>query len=468
MISEKIEKIIDSVVEVRDEKVTILNNKKPQEIIDDLVWEAVFGEDENKNLSRWLIWEIAQELGIYPASINDMYMARGREEVGLDFTVPAMNLRGMAYDMAQAVFKTALKLNTKAMIFEIARSEMGYCAQPPAEYTTVVLAAAIKQGYIGPVFIQGDHFQTKVAEPGKPKNGEVEIIKELMSEAIKYGFYNIDIDTSTLVDLDKPTVAEQQKANIDFSIEFAKHIRGIEPKGITVSLGGELGHIGGKNSTVEELEVYVEEFNDGLSEDEVGMSKISVQTGTSHGGVVLADGSLADIEVDFNVLRDTSRACRKYDIGGSVQHGASTLPDEFFNQFVKAEAIEVHLATGFQNIVMDHEAFPKELLDKMYMWLDETKADERKEGQTDEQFYYKNRKKAWGQFKKDCWSVDSSTKEALRNALEERFEFMFKQLNVVNTSEMVEEVVKPVEMRKKLEDFDLKTITTGKVKGLAD
>lgn len=459
---------IKGMVEVDGEKVTaVVENKLESEQWDELVKMAVFGSEKEKAACRWLVWEVGQYVGVKPASINDLYMARGREEVPLDFTVPAMNLRGMGYDMARSVFKAAKNLKVGTLICELARSEMGYCDQPAAEYTTVVLGGAIREGFRGGVPIQGDHFQSKVDVPGKPKEGEIETIKEITKESIENGFYNIDIDMSTLVDLDKKTETEQQEGNIKYSLEMAEFIRGLEPKGVTVSLGGEIGHIGGKNSTIEDFDAYIKGFNERLSKDLVGMSKISVATGTHHGGVVLSDGSLADISVDFKVLGDISKACRKLKISGAVQHGASTLPDEFFEEFVKAEAIEVHLATGFQNIMFDHKAFPKELLDKMYAWLDTEKADEKKEDQTDEQFHYKTRKKAWGQFKKECWDMDEAAKAEIREALVKRFEFMYKELNVVNTEELAKEWIKGVEMRKKVADFS-ESKEVEQVEGLSD
>ncbi len=413
--------------------------------IDKLVWKAVFGQENDKASARFLIWETAQKLGIRPASIHDLYIARGKEKIPLDFTVPAINLRGMVYDMAQSIFKTAKKLNVGAMILELARSEVSYTDQRPAEYVAVVLAGAIKEGWRGPVFIQGDHFQTKVLEPGVPKEGEVTAVKELIKEAVSAGFYNIDIDTSTLVDLQRPTEAEQQKPNIKYSLELVKYARSIEPQGITVSLGGEIGHIGGKNSTVEDFRAYMEGFNAGIPAAMTGISKISVQPGTSHGGVVLPDGTLANVDVDFGVLTEISKACRsEYQISGAVQHGASTLPDKYFSQFPKAGAAEVHLATGFQNIIFDHPKFPKDLLGQMHNWLDKEKADEREEGWTDEQFHYKLRKKALGQFKKECWQIDSSIRKEIRDSLEERFAFMFKELNVLNTVDLVGKFTPPL------------------------
>jgi hypothetical protein len=100
------------------------------------------------------------------------------------------------------------------------------------------------------------------------------------------------------------------------------------------------------------------------------------------------------------------------------------------------------LATGFQNIIMDHPKFPKDLLEKMYVWIDDNLTEERKKGQTDEQFHYKLRKKAWGQFKKEVWSLDEAVKEPIKKALEDEFMFMFSSLNVENTKEMVLKFVK--------------------------
>jgi len=468
MLGSNVLNLIKGMIEVnKGEVVAVVENKLQSGQWDKLVEMAVFGSKTEKAGARWLIWEVGQKVEVRPASINDLYMARGREEIPLDFTVPAMNLRGMGYDMARAVFKSAKENKVGILICELARSEMGYTDQSPAEYVCMMIAGAIREGWRGGLLIQADHFQVKAEKPGKPKKGEIESIKKLTQEAIEAGFFNIDIDMSTLVDLERKTEEQQQKFNIKYSLEMAELIREIEPKGITVSIGGEIGHIGGKNSTIADFEAYVKGFNKGLGEGMVGMSKISVATGTHHGGVVLADGSLADVAVDFKVLGDISKACRGYKMGGSVQHGASTLPDKYFKEFVKTEAIEVHLATGFQNIMMDHAKFPKDLLKEMYVWLDKEKSDEKKEGQTDEQFYYKLRKKAWGKFKKECWQIDSEIRAEIRTALEKRFEFMYKELKVINTVNLAKKWIKPVEIHKALADFELEEKVED-MKGLAD
>lgn len=437
--------------------------------VDQLVNQAVFGDSEQKQEARFRIWQLAIENDVIPASINDFYLARGAEELPQDFTVPAINVRGMAYDLGWSLFEAARERKVGALICELARSEMSYTDQPPHEYATVIMAAALRAGWSGPLFLQCDHFQAKAKSPGQPKEGEIEAIKDLVSQAISAGMYNVDIDMSTLVDLDRATEAEQQAPNIKYSTLLTEFIRELEPTGVTISLGGEIGHIGGKNSTVEDFEAFMDGYNQLLPKGMTGLSKISIQTGTSHGGVVKADGTLAEVAVDFDLLATISKVARdRYKIGGAVQHGASTLPDEFFHKFAQAEALEVHLATGFQNLQFDHPAFPTAIKEKMYKWLDENQKSERKPDQTDEQFHYKLRKKAWGQFKKEVWSIDENRRAQIHDTLKERFGFLFEQLNVTGTKDMVEGVVKPVIVDKTLDDFAVVGSREEDVSGLAD
>jgi fructose/tagatose bisphosphate aldolase len=441
---EELKSSISGVVEVKDEGVDVTDvDALRGEPIDRLVRSAVFGEEDVREAARWIIWSASQALGCGSASIQGLYDAMGRGEVS-GFTVPAINLRGLTYDAARTVFSAAEKLGTGPIIFEIARSEVIYTDQRPAEYTSSVLGAAIKEGWKLPVMLQGDHFQFKLAKMKKDPAPEVESVKALTREAIAAGFYNIDVDSSTLVDLEKETLEEQQRANYERCAEIAKLIREIQPEGITVSVGGEIGEVGGKNSTVEELCAFMDGFAE-TAPDIKGISKISVQTGTSHGGVPLPDGSVAEVKLDFGVLESITKAAReKYGISGAVQHGASTLPDEAFHHFPKTGASEIHLATGFQNIIYDHDEFPSELRDEIYKHLEENNASERKEGQTDEQFIYKTRKKAFGPFKRRIWDLPAEVRAAICEQLQSKFSFLFDQLGTRDTVEVLKRHVIPV------------------------
>lgn len=431
--------------EITGEKLAIKDeNRFRHEAIDRLAWNAVFAAEETvRQAARWVVWEVSQALGCPSASIHDLYVARAKD-AWKDMTVPAINLRGLTYDTARTIFKVLARHGATACIFEIAKSEMSYTAQRPEEYVTCVLGAALRENWRAPVFIQGDHFQANAKMYAADPAAELSGLKALIDDAIGAGFYNIDIDTSTLVDLSKPTVAEQQRANFEAAAELTRHIRSREPKGVTVSVGGEIGEVGTANSTPEELAAFVEGYQRALPADTVGMSKISIQTGTSHGGVVLPDGSIAKVAIDFKVIDQLGEMCRKqFGIGGVVQHGASTLPESAFDNFPKHQAMEVHLATGFQNTLFDSTAFPKNLKEQIYKWLNANCTAEKKEGQTPEQFYYKARKKGFGPFKRELWSLTDNTKSALMSELARQFDMLFTKLAIEGSRALVEKTVKP-------------------------
>lgn len=415
---------------------------QPKSHIDNLIEQAVFGLDNSiREDHQRIIRETALSQGIIPASIQGLYDAAGK---GLykGITVPAINIRGITYDVARAVFRAAMKDNVGAFSFEIARSEIGYTLQQPAEYTACVLAAAVKEGFRGPVFIQGDHYQVNRANYQKDPEVELNKIRELIKASIEAGFYNIDIDASTVVDLSKESLEEQQEANARITADMTRFIRSIEPKGVTVSVGGEIGEIGKGNSTAADLRAFMNGYNSLIGTNIRGMSKISIQTGTAHGGVVLADGSIADVSIDFDTLKELSRIAREeYGMGGAVQHGASTLPNDAFDMFPQVDTVEVHLATGFQNIIYDSPDFPKELLETIYRHIDTKYIGEKKEGDTEEQFYYKTRKKALGDFKKELWQIPEPHFNRIMTELEERFTLMYHKLNVVNTTDLVKKYI---------------------------
>lgn len=409
-------------------------------LIDDLIYTATFTEDKKAQAkAREQIFKLAKRSGVYPASIHNLYMAFGAKKIS-GFTIPAFNIRTLTYDMARLIFQLARSLKTNAFIFEIARSEIGYTDQEPIEYTTSVIAAAIAEKYKGPVFLQGDHYQFSAKKFKDNPNQELKRIKELVKKSIDAKFYNIDVDGSTLVELEKPTLIEQQRNNFEMTTALTKYIRSLEPKKVTISVGGEIGHIGGKNSNAQEFQAFMDNYLKGVKKL-TAISKVSVQTGTSHGGIPMADGTIAKVSIDFNVLKSISKVARdKYHIGGAVQHGASTLPNELFNHFPKNNALEIHLATGFQNIA--YEYMPDRLKKEIYQWIKNNLKEEWKEGWSEDQFIYKTRKKALGPFKKKLWSMSDAEKKPILAALKKQFGFLMRKLNVVDKRKIVDRFIK--------------------------
>lgn len=445
-----------------DPHLAIHKPEQVQDIIDKLIYTAVFSKDETlKAKVRKIIHYLAKETETSSSSIRPLYDAIGK---GLlhGFTVPAMNLRMLTYDVARCIFRVAKEKNAGAFIIEIAKTESEYTNQPPAEFAAVILAAAIKENYFYPVFIQGDHCQFSNWRWKENKDTELGRVKDWVSLLLDAGFRNIDIDGSTLVDLSKPSLHAQQHDNAYVTAEMTNFIReqekmlkdvnNIKPHekhetqklwnaaASPIAIGGEIGHIGEKNSTAEDFEAFMKQYINKVPRG-AGLSKVSVQTGTSHGGVVSPDGTVQKMDVDFSVIQSIGNVAReKYHIAGPVQHGASTLPLQSFNKFVKAKAVEIHLSTGFQNLVYDK--MPKELRNEMYSWLKKNLKDEWKSGWTEDQFLYKTRKKAWGQFKKQVWDLSKNDKENIITAMEKYISDIFDQLNIKDTMESVEKYCK--------------------------
>ena len=430
--------------------------------IRDLAWTAAFSTDDATTAAtQWIIWEASQALGAPSASIQDLYSARARGEVS-GFTVPAINIRAQTFDMARTVFEAAAGADVGAVILELARSEQTYTFQRPVDYATAVLAGAMAAGWRAPVFIQGDHYQFNAKKYLADPEAMTEEIRRACRLAIEAGYRNIDIDSSTLVDLSRASVEQQQHENYVRAAELTALIRTLESDGVTVSVGGEIGEVGHKNSTVEELRAYLDGYRrelDARVPGANGISKVSVQTGTSHGGVPLPGGGVAEVKLDFEVLRELGVVAREYGLAGAVQHGASTLPDELFHRFPAVETAEIHLATGFQNALYEHPAFPDELHREIEAWCYANAADERKPDQSEQQFVYTTRKKAIGPFKRELWELP--TKDEILAAQRRKISFLFTELGVNGSRDMIAAYIRPVTVHRPLPDALREAVAAG-------
>ena len=147
------------------------------------IYEAIFEEDQGLKQEKLkaLLVKLNEE-GYVGSSIYPLY--KKFSESFLGFTVPAFNLRVLTYDLARTILRVAKRLRVGAVIFEIARSEMGYTKQSPLEYAVCVLSAARDEGYPGPVFLQGDHFQANRKAYFANPDAEKRILTNLIEQAI--------------------------------------------------------------------------------------------------------------------------------------------------------------------------------------------------------------------------------------------------------------------------------------------
>jgi hypothetical protein len=351
-----------------------------------------------------------------------------------------LNLRGWTYQTCRAAFRAARKLAADLLIFEQAPAEIVYADQRPAEYTAAVLAAALREGYRGPIFLQGDHVQVNAAAYARDPAAEIRRLTDVIREQLAAGFCNIDVDASTVVDLSLPSLLEQQRLNAELTASFTRTIRELEPAGVTVSVGAEIGEVGAHNTTPDELRAFMATYPAALAArgGGAGISKVSVNSGTTHGGVVLPDGSLAEVKVDFDTLAAISRVAREeFGLSGAVQHGASTLPMTLFSRFPESETVEIHLALGFNNLIFDHPRLPEAVKLEIQSYVFSHHASERRPGQTDAQFVYTTRKRAWAALKARFWDLPSEIQDEIGMSLEEMFGQMFERLNVGDTRELV-------------------------------
>src|SRR6266550_6956242 len=153
--------------------------RPPAGMLDRWARTAALAELDARQAAIWAIREAAHAAGVVPASVQGLYAARGAGAWS-DRTVPALNLRGWSYQTCRAAFRAAGKIGAKLLIFEQAVGEAIYAAQPPAEYTAAVLAAALREGHTGPVFLQADHDQVNSKSYLKDPRAEIQRLTDVI------------------------------------------------------------------------------------------------------------------------------------------------------------------------------------------------------------------------------------------------------------------------------------------------
>lgn len=418
----------EQVVSVKDEAML------QDEIISTLQFNASVNESEElRQAAIFWIHKIAHAMGLTTGSNHEYYEEKknGQHEF---VTVPAINSRMVTFHTIRAAIQAADHLKHPHVVFELALSEGGYTAQPMDEYAALIKAAHISLGIKNRViFIQADHYQLDPDKYKKDPEKEVGRVKDAIVKAIDSGVYNIDIDTSKFETVDPAkTDAENQLENARHTADLLMFIREYEREHklpCLVSVGGEVGEVGGENTRYPQVNAFLAEVKKRLDEqgmaDVAGLDKVSINVGSSHGGVLGPDGRpLDNVPLDFSAHHDLYMKGRDPMSPDShvlsVQHGASTLPPHYFPLFPTMHVAEIHLATGFQNIVWDVlEKDDAPLYEKMAALVSEHFSDKVKKHETEAVGLMKERKSVTQFVKRDLLLSPAIPK--IEEALEKEF-----------------------------------------------
>ena len=357
---------LDGIAHLDDDRLVIDDEARFRaEAAADLAWTAAFTTDDPTGRGRPLA-RLGGEPGSWaPAPRASTSCTGARPRRGLAASPSRRSTSAPRPSTWRATFyETAARADVGAVIFELARSEQTYTYQRPMDYATSVLAGAIAAGWRGPVFIQGDHYQFNAKKYAADPEAMTEEIRRACRLAIDAGYRNIDIDSSTLVDLSKPTARRAAARELPCARPSSRRSSAtLETDGVTISVGGEIGEVGKKNSTVEELRAYLDGYT--------ARARASCAPGR--------DGPLEGERPDRHQPRRRAAAGRRRGRGQPRLRGAPrarrgrplatgwparsstarrTLPDELFHHFPAVETAEIHLATGFQNALYEHPAFP--------------------------------------------------------------------------------------------------------------
>lgn len=438
-------------------KIVKINSE--QKLQEEIIWQlqytaSVHENPEIKKEAINIINAIAYHLKLEPSS-NYVYYGEKAEGKNLFATTPAINCRMLTFHTVRAALLAYQQLKLPHIVFELALSEQGYTGQKIDEYASLVKAAYISCGFKNTkIYLQGDHYQADPKKYAENPEQEIQRIKEVIKSSIEQGVYNIDIDTSKFETADpNKTPKENQAMNAKLTAEFLYYIRSLEKEMIfpcIISVGGEVGEVGSLNTKFPEVNGYLallyEEMFQQIKKDPKknivlsgfkGLSKVSINVGSAHGGQLGPDGKpLDNVPLDFQAHHDLFMQGKDPFNPGkhivTVQHGASTLPKHYFALFPAMHVGEIHLATGFQNITWDViEQHEPELHKRMKKMVFEKFADKVKSHPTEAVGFNKERKHITQFFKKELLTMKPKTLEALELALSKEFTDIMHSLYVL-------------------------------------
>lgn len=342
----------------------------------------------------------------------------------------------------------AAKEADAAIIFEIAKSEIGYTAQPPEEYANYVKEIAHKIDFNTPYCIHGDHITI-------PENtlGAIKSAEDIIKKEVEAGFTSFAIDASHNFDLNAELTREQLADNIKITTRIAKLIKKLmaekgkkrEDYGLEVEVG-EIGKVDPETgeqelTTVDEAVTFIKALN----ENGVYPDLIATNNGTVHGNIYDEEGNIIPI-LGIDAVRTREIASSIAPLGVKIaQHGITGTPLKLMHKLIDAGIVKGNVATNFQDIAIENMS--PELAKRMADWTMKNYAEKvraKKPKISDREIIGKNIKYAIKVFKHEIEEIDDEYKQKISDASKKSATEFIEAFNGKGSGQIVKDYIRNI------------------------
>lgn len=422
-------------IAVSDHEVTVQHGERlKRELIDALLENALFNPElAVRSLAHQLIKAIANDLGIFPTSLQALYEARRRTEY-LGKTVPRLAAHGLTYDMARAAFRTMKRSSTAICLFELPVETLPIAESHLQDFCSSVLAAAIKEGFYGPLFLQlGDIRYQADAFINNPQQYHQQL-HQLLQLGMANGFLNFAVDTTAL-----PHEGFAEMAS--FSNTLNEWQQGDRLLAHGAALGDLPSGEAALNSLCANLDTYFEHLKKEGNKAHP-LCKLGVKI----------KGDLANSRVAVEKLRDL--IVSKYAFAGLTIDHLLHLSERNLRDLATWQALEVNVSELLYDRLFDSHHFPKEIIVEMRHFLTDACRHEWHVSESEEEFVHRLRHRTFAPFKKMFWEIPAATREKIGLELERTFASLFQWLGVTETVTLVRDKVRGYPLTVQLRGHD--------------
>jgi len=404
-------------------------------IIDALIQTALFAESEEvKSFTRWLIRETGKQIGNFPASLHPLYqtLADDSENVSHQYVIPSIDISGMTYEMARAVYRARQRTDTGPVIFELNDSDQMADATPLSDYTVSVIAAAIKEQHAengwGPIFLKRN-LKVNIDRSSEELEGKLRELTDTIDRTLDAGIYNISIDAS-VPDGDDNTVEPDPTENARITAELVRYIRSKEPKNTPVTVSGTLTISENLTIAPKQLRTFLQEFQQQISSEEAekdvrGIATVSIRRSNNSADNSGSDGKLVWSDSNKDMLTNLSNIAREeFALFGIVPRDIPQLSEQSLSDLSDENVTELQYSRDFQNFILNHPRFPRHL---------------------GKQIQTSSQEKNGVSLKKHLWEIEPHLLGIIMRDLEEEFVTLFDRLGIHHTSKLLRSYFQPAD-----------------------